>query len=95
MHAARQNKSYDVYGKLEDPLGVLSVNLAVWEVRDPAASIPQPEIRTAANKAMDSIDIMLRELYAMRLRLIDEMRQHDDLAMIRTEELLRRDHGPA
>jgi hypothetical protein len=82
------NQPYDVYGKLEDPTGVLSVNLAIWETRDD--SIPQPEVRTAANKAMDAIDGMLRDLYLMRSRLIDEIRESDDATDKRTEELLAR-----
>lgn len=80
------NEPYDVYAKLEDPMGVLSVNLAIWETRDD--SKPQPEVRRAANKAMDAIDSMLADLHAIRNRLVGEIRQADDEAMKRTEALL-------
>lgn len=80
------NQTYDVYGKLEDPTGVLSVNLAIWEVRDD--SVAQPEVRTAANKAMDAIDGMLRDLYLMRERLVGEARQYDDATARRVDAML-------
>ena len=54
-------------------------------------------VRRAANDAMDEIDLMLRELHAMRARLTGEIRQADDAAMARTSELLRQirhDGGP-
>ena len=57
---------YDVHAKLEDPMGMLSIALGQWQGRDD--SRPQPEIRRAANTAMDAIDGMLRDLYAMRSR---------------------------
>ena len=40
----------------------------------------QPEVRRAANTAMDEIDAMLRELHALRARLISEIRASDDAA---------------
>lgn len=86
---------YDVHARLYDPLGVLAIKLGQWEDRDDGK--PQPEIRRAANDAMDEIDLMLRELHAMRARLIAEIRQSDDAAMARTGELLRqiqKDGGP-
>jgi hypothetical protein len=79
-------RPYDAYGKLEDPMGVLSVALAQWEERD--ESKPQPHVRQAANKAMDAIDGMLRDLHAMRARLVGEIRHSDDEAMRRAEALL-------
>lgn len=88
-----ESKPYDVYAKLEDPLGVLSVNVGWWESRDPTASVPQPEVRSAANKAMDAIDEMLTALHAIRQRLTGEIRVHDDLAVRRSEELLERLRG--
>jgi hypothetical protein len=79
-------KPYDVYAKLEDPMGVLSVALVQWEGRDD--SKPQPEVRRAANTAMDAIDGMLRELHAMRSRLVGEIRASDDVAAARVDLLL-------
>ena len=77
---------YDVYAKLEDPMGVLSVALGQWEQRDEAK--PQPEVRRAANEAMDTIDAMLRELHAMRSRLVREIRASDDANAARVDAML-------
>ena len=78
-------ETYDV-GKLEDPMGVMAVALAQWETRDDAR--PQPEIREAANTAVDSIDKMLLELHQMRARLVSEIRQADDAAAARVDAML-------
>jgi hypothetical protein len=75
-----------VYARLEDPVGVLSVALGVWEDRDD--SIPQPEVRQAASTAVDTIDALTRELFNLRQRLIGEIRRSDDESMLRTEALL-------
>ncbi len=79
---------YDVHAKLEDPMGVLAVALAQWMARDDTR--PQPEVRAAANTAMDAIDGMLRELHLMRARLVSEIRESDDAAVARVEVLLER-----
>ncbi len=84
-HAGRQ--PYDVHARLEDPMGVLAIALGQWEDRDETR--PQPEVRQAANKAMDEIDLMLRELHAMRSRLVGEVRAADDATAARVDELLR------
>lgn len=81
-------KPYDVYAKLEDPTGVLSVALVQWEERDD--SVPQPGVRQAANTAMDAIDTMLRELHAMRERLVGEIRTSDDATAARVDAMLAR-----
>ena len=80
------NSQYDVYAKLEDPMGVMSVALAQWETRDDTQ--PQPEVRRAANTAMDAIDTMVRELYAFRSRLVREIRDSDDAAAARVDAML-------
>jgi hypothetical protein len=80
---AAGRQPYDVYARLEDPFGVLGVALAQWE--DPK---PQPEVRRAANVAMGEIDRMLRELHAMRQRLVGEIRISDDASMARSGALL-------
>jgi hypothetical protein len=77
---------YDVYAKLEDPMGVLSVALGQWEDRDDAKA--QPEVRRAANTAMDEIDRMLRELHQMRSRLVGEIRASDDASAVRADAML-------
>ncbi len=82
--AARQ--PYDVYAKLEDPVGVLSVALGQWDDRDDAR--PQPGVRRAANTAMDAIDGMLAELHRMRARLVSEIRASDDARAARVDAML-------
>jgi hypothetical protein len=78
----------DSTGRLDDHLGVLGVALAQWMARDDTR--PQPEVRQAANTAMDAIDAMLAELHQLRASLIGEIRQSDDLAAARADELLDR-----
>lgn len=80
------NQPYDIHAKLEDPTGVLSVALAQWAGRDDTKA--QPEVRRAANTAMDAIDAMVRDLYAMRSRLMAEMRDSDDATAARVDALL-------
>ena len=75
---------YDAY-QLEDPTGVLSIALGQWEDRDDAIG------RQAANTAMETIDDMIRELYAMRARLAGEIRASDDATAARVDELLGND----
>lgn len=66
----------------------LSTSLARWAVRDDTR--PQPEVRRAANSAVEAIDAAIRDLHAMRGSLVAEIRQSDDAAMARTEALLAR-----
>ncbi len=56
-------------------MGVLAVALAQWEQRDD--SRPRPEVRRTANTAMEAIDATLRDLHAMRARLVSEIRVND------------------
>ncbi len=76
----------DLAAPLGEELGVLNVSLAIWMARDDTR--PQPEAREAANTAVDAIDAMLRELHAMRSRLVSEIRQADDETGRRVDELL-------
>ena len=78
---------YDVHARLQDPMGVLAIALGQWEDRDDGK--PQPEVRRAANVAMDAIDGMLRDLHAMRARLVGEIRASDDASAARADALLR------
>jgi hypothetical protein len=66
---------WDVHAKLEDPMGVLAIALAQWEVRPEEKA--QPYARRAAGKALDEIGTMLGELNAMRTRLVNEIRAYD------------------
>ena len=86
MSEITASQPWDVHARLEDPMGVLAVALAQWETRDDTR--PQPEVRRAANTAMDAIDAMLRELYLMRERLVSEIRDSDDATTVRAEALL-------
>lgn len=83
---ASVRQPYDVYARLEDPVGVLSVALGQWETRDDTKA--QPEVRRAANTAMDVIDGMLRELHQMRSRLTGEIRVSDDATAARVDAML-------
>jgi hypothetical protein len=67
--------------------------IAVWQARNE----PDAHARRCANDAMDAIDVMLRELHAVRARLTGEIRQADDRTAERADELLRRggDNPPA
>jgi hypothetical protein len=76
----------DATGRLDGHLGVLGVALAQWMARDDTR--PQPAVRQAANTAMDTVDEMLRELHALRSRLLGEVRASDDLAAARADQLL-------
>ena len=66
----------DVPGQLEDHAGVLGIALATWATRDDSKA--QPEVRQAANTAMDAIHAMLAELHHARASLVTEIRQADD-----------------
>jgi hypothetical protein len=73
---------------LREHVETLAVSLAQWAYRDDSKA--QPEVRQAANVAVESIDAALRELHRVRQRLVGEMRQSDDAAMRRSGELLAR-----
>lgn len=75
-------QSYDLQSHLND----LDAALAQWETRDDAKA--QPEVRRAANTAMDAIDAMMRDLYAMRARLVGEIHDADDATAARVDALL-------
>ena len=47
----------DFTGRLDDHNGILGVALAQWAARDDSKA--EPEIRQAANTAMDAIDAMI------------------------------------
>jgi hypothetical protein len=78
----------DVPGRIEDLAGVLGVALARWATRDDSKA--QPEIRQAANTAMDAIDGMVYELQRAGQQLAAEIRESDDAAAVRADALLAR-----
>lgn len=75
-------------GRLASLAGVLGEAAAQWAARDD--SKPQPEVREAANTAMDAIDAMLRILHEARAQLVAEVRESDDAAAARADALLAR-----
>ena len=68
MATTPTRQPYDVYAKLEDRTGVLSVALGQWEDHGD---------RQAAGTALGAIDGMLRELMLMRGRLVSEVAARD------------------
>ncbi len=83
----------EVHAAFARALGALTDALDLWAARDDAR--PQPEVRRAANTAMDEIDAMVRELYAMRSRLVTETRAADDAAGRRVDAMLGRSRQAA
>lgn len=85
--AAYADKSAAIRDAAED----IGVYLALWSMRDD--SKPDANARHAANDAMDAIDRALAELYALRSRLVGDIRRSDDAAMARAEALLAKRAG--
>ena len=73
---------------LRGHLGELEVALALWASRDDTKA--QPEVRQAANDAMDAVDAALRELHGIRGQLVGEIRASDDATAARAAELIVR-----
>jgi hypothetical protein len=77
-------------GNLADPLdeelGLLNVNLAVWIARDD--SKPDASVTRAGNQVLDSIDAMLSQLHQLRAWMVAEYREHQDIGDARTGALL-------
>jgi hypothetical protein len=76
----------DVAGQLEDRAEELGFALGEWAYRDSAAD--RAAARRAANRAMDAIDAMLTQLYALRQALVSEIRDADDATAARADALL-------
>ena len=66
--------------------GVLSGALATWAARDDSRA--QPDVRLAANTAMDAIDAMLAGLHTQRAALVAEIRASDDATGARVDAML-------
>lgn len=71
---------------LREHVELLSVSLAWWADRDDSKA--QPQVRQAANTAVESIDAALRTLHRMREQLVGQIRESDDASMRRAGELL-------
>jgi hypothetical protein len=82
----------DPMTSLHDEIGILGVALARWSERDDTR--PQPEIRQASNTAVDAVDELTRRLFALRRRLVTEIRASDDATAARVDALLARPRGP-
>jgi hypothetical protein len=78
----------DATGRIGDHLGVLGVALAQWMGRDDSRA--DADVRRAASTALDAADAMLGELYALRARLVAEIRASDAAAADRADALLTR-----
>ena len=78
----------DACGRLDGYNGVLGVALAQWMARDDSRA--EPEVRQAANPAMDMIDAMPPRPTCCRSRLVGEIRASDDQTAARVDELLAR-----
>ncbi len=80
----------DACGRLGDEgyNGVLGVALAQWMARDDSRA--EPEVRRAANTAMDMVDAMLAEIHLLRSRLVGEIRASDDQTAVRVDAMLAR-----
>ena len=65
----------DPMTSLRDRTGVLGVALAQWA--DGEAAQDKAAARRAASAAVDAIDALLRDLYLLRGRLVQEIRQAD------------------
>ena len=83
----------DATGRLDGHLGVLGVALAQWMARDETRA--EPEVRQAANTAMDATDAMLAELHELRARLVGEIRASDDATAERVDAMLARHRAGA
>ena len=75
------------FAALQDHLATLGESLAQWEDRDQAAD--KAAARRAGSAAVDAIDAMLRDLYLVRGRLVQETRAEDDATDARVDALLR------
>jgi hypothetical protein len=84
--ADRIHQHGSAIGDLTDHLCAAGYGLGLWAAQDD--SRPDPAARLAANAAMDEIDVMLRELHALRSRLLDEIRDADDTTAARVDALL-------
>lgn len=65
----------DQAASLRDRVGTLGAALEEWEDRGTVAG--EAAARRAASTVVDAIDALLRDLYLLRGRLVQEVRQTD------------------
>jgi hypothetical protein len=68
----------DPVASLRDHTGILSAALEQWA--GPATAPDKATARRAVGTALDAIDAVLRDLYLLRGRLVQEIRQADNAA---------------
>ena len=78
----------DLATPLDDELGLLNVNLAIWMARDDSKA--DASVTRAGNQVLDSIDAMLGQLHQLRARMVGERREDQDAAAARADALLER-----
>jgi hypothetical protein len=77
----------DESAAIRDAAEDIATYLALWAMRDD--SKPDAHARRCANSAMDAVDRALRELHALRSRLVSDIRASDDAAAARVDAMLR------
>lgn len=75
----------DESAAIHDAADDIGMYLALWAMRDDSKA--DPDARRAANLAMDAIGRALRELHALRSRLVSDIRASDDAAAARVDVL--------
>ena len=68
----------DPMASLRERTGILGDALVQWAERDTAGD--HAAARRSGTTAVDAIDAMLRELFVLRGRLVQEIRRADDAA---------------
>ena len=77
----------DALSALRSGVDDLGTWLAIWEGR----TEPDAHARRFASDAVGALDSMLGHIYGVRAQLVSEIRQADDAAAARADELLRGD----
>src|SRR5260370_16775804 len=78
----------DLATPLDEELGLLNVNLAIWMARDDSKA--DASVTRAGNQVMDSIDAMLRQLHQLRARMVADRREDQDTPAPRPHHLPER-----
>ena len=73
----------DLADPLDDELGLLNVNLAVWIARDDSKA--DASVTRAGNQVLDA---MLRQLHQLRARMVAENREYQAIGDARADALL-------
>ncbi len=83
---AMDDRTKSLMDALDGQVTVLTVALAQWADRDD--SRPQPEVREAANTAMDALNTMSAKLHGTRAMLAAEIRASDQATDARIDAML-------